>query len=188
MTESAPYLGDDPLLRWYADNGVGWIEARFDGRDLEFLRWHEVVAGTSYEAIIDRVPEAGSLRLIVDVVDIIGEIVDPKSQVLSARCPLTRRIKVGDTSSDHKVTAFTQGSAFFAVSSCGSRRLGVGTAFFTDPRMSGERARGLARQIIQTARDICAGVCSGRKPADSMVVNDSSVFIDCMRWPWRTSL
>ena len=189
MTDQPPYSGDDPLLRWYADNGTGWTEARFDGRALEFLRWHEVVGGTPYEVIVDRVPEANNLRLLVDVVALIGEHVDEKAEVLRARCTLTRRLKVGDTAPDHKVTAFTQGSAFFAKSSCGSRRLGVGTAFFTDPKTSGARARGLAQQIIQTAREIAVGGRSGRKIADSMVIGDTggkpSVFVDCMRWPWR---
>lgn len=190
MTSPSPYSGDDPLLRWYADNGTGWVEARFDGRDLEFLCWHEVVAGMTYEVIVDRVPEAGSLRLLVDVVGLIGRVVDEKAEVIRARCPLTRRLKVGDTAPDHKVTAFTQGGAFFAASSCGDWRLGVGTAFFTDPRTSGERARGLAQQIIQTAREIADGKRSGRKIADSMMISDTggkpSIFVDCRRWPWRT--
>lgn len=189
MTDQPPYSGDDPLLRWYADNGTGWAEARFEANRLEFLRWHEVVSGVAYEVILDRVPEADSLRLLVDVADLIGEVVDEKSEVLRARCPLTRRVRVGDTFPDHKVTAFTQGSAFFAKSSCGSRRLGVGTAFFTDPRTSGERARLLAQQILATARAIAAGGRSGRKPADSMVIGDTggkpSIFVDCGRWPWR---
>lgn len=190
MTDATAYTGDDPLLRWYADNGTGWAEARFESNKLEFLRWQEVVGGAPYEVIIDRVPEADSLRLLVDVVSLIGGIVDEKAEVIRARCTLTRRIKVGDTSPDHKVTAFTQGSAFFALSSCGARRLAVGTAFFTDPRTSGVRARGLAQQIITTAREIADGNRSGRKIADSMVIGDSggrpSVFVDCGRWPWRT--
>jgi hypothetical protein len=190
MTNLPAYSGDDPLLRWYADNGTGWLEARFANNALEFLRWHEVVAGTPYEVIIDRLPEANALRLLVDVSDIVcGVVVDEKSEVIRARCPLTRRIRVGDAPPDHKITAFTQGGAFFVVSACGSRRLGVGTAFFTDPRTSGERARGLATQIIETARKIVTGARGDRKPADTLVIGDDgakpSVFVDCMRWPWR---
>lgn len=186
----APYTGNDPLLRWYADNGVGWSEARFAADSkLEFLRWYEVADGVSYEAIIDRVPEAPNLRLIVDVADLIGGVVDGGG-VIRVRCPLTRRIAVGDTAPDHAVTAFTQGSAFFAASTCGHRRLGTGSAFFTDPRSSGAVARALARQVIDTAKRIAAGDRGKRVPADAAALGDTSaapsVFRDCTRWPWRS--
>lgn len=203
------YTGNDPLLRWYADNGADWFtEARFEDNRLEFLRWQEVVAGTPYDVLIDRVKDAGMLRVVADVQDLLGHVelhtdvqgstgagtVPPSNAAVHARCPLTRIAHVGTAMPGHEVIGFTQGSAFYAISACRVHgvvhsRLGVGSAFFTDPNTSGDRARALARQIINTARDIGAGKRGGRKSADlASVMGDAapSIFTDCGKWPWRT--
>lgn len=189
MIDRPIYTGDDPLLRWYASNGTGWTETRFEDNVLAFLRWQEAVNGTPYEVVVDRVPETRNLRLVVDVRNLFGPPADlgPPTR---ARCTLTRRITVGDTFPGHEVYAFTQGGTFFVASTCGRRRLGMGTSFFTDPQTSGERARGLARQVIETARAIADGKQGGRKAVAGFGLGDefaaSSIFTDCGRWPWRT--
>jgi len=195
MTERVSYVGDDSLLRWYADNGADWFtEARFEDRELVLLRWQEVVNGVAYEALIDRVPEVDTLRLVVDVQPILPDpgVLGP---VGHTRCSLTRRLRVGTDAPRHSVVAFTQAGAFYVVGVCpadtGSirSRIGIGTAFFTDPQKSGDRARALVRQIIETAAGIAAGKQTGRKPVsiDDLHAKNTSpaVYTGCGTWPWR---
>jgi hypothetical protein len=174
------YTGDDPILRWYADNGADWFDqARFDEHNrLVFLAWREAVGGRDYRVTLDRghvegqrseaaSPEQSkSLRLIVELGDRLV-LTEPMPTTACGSGPARQ----------HHAGGFHRAGYFFMKGQCAARQLNIAATFFTEATWHVQRARAVAAQALERAAEA--------RNTISIVTAASGIFTNCGAMPWR---
>ena len=180
MTSEFNYTGDDPILRWYADNGADWFDqARFDSHNrLVFLAWREAVGGCSYRVTLDRGHVEGgdpkvtahvgssALRLIVELGDRLV-LTEPMPTTTCGSGPARQ----------HHAGGFHRAGYFFMKGQCAARQLNIAATFFTEATWHVKRARAVAAQALERAAEA--------RNTISIVTAQSGIFTGCGGAPWK---
>jgi len=166
------YTGDDPLLRWYADNGADWFDQAYfdDHNKLAFLAWREAVDGHEYRVTLDRGHDARNVKLSLRLIVELGDRLVLTEPMPTATC-------ASGPARQHHAGGFHRAGYFFMKGQCGTRQLAVAAAFFTEATWHVRRARTLAAQALTRAAEA--------RNTISIVTADSGIFINCGATPWR---